>query len=119
MKMNMRLAVTGLLGGLANGLFGAGGGLFLVPLLIRWAKLDTKKAFATSVSIVLPLSIVSAIIYYLKGAVNITEALPYLIGGFLGGMLSGRLFRHIPVTILRKIFGLFIIYGGIRAILNL
>jgi uncharacterized membrane protein YfcA len=36
------------LAGLANGLFGAGGGMFLVPLFCRWVKLPSKVSLATS-----------------------------------------------------------------------
>ena len=38
--------VTGGLAGLANGLFGSGGGLFLVPLFTSWGKLPARSAFA-------------------------------------------------------------------------
>ena len=40
MKNTGKFAVTGGLAGLCNGLFGAGGGLFLVPLLTQWAGLE-------------------------------------------------------------------------------
>ena len=60
MKNTGKFAVTGGLAGLCNGLFGAGGGLFLVPLLTQWAGLEQRKAFATSVAVILPLSLVSA-----------------------------------------------------------
>ncbi len=50
MKNTGKFAVTGGLAGLCNGLFGAGGGLFLVPLLTQWAGLEQRKAFATSVA---------------------------------------------------------------------
>lgn len=119
MKDKGKYAVTGALGGLANGLFGAGGGLFLVPLLTKWTKLDQRKAFATSVAVILPLSLVSACLYWWKGALDLFAAWPYLMGGALGGLLSGKLFRRVPLTLLRRAFGLLILYGGIRAVLAL
>ena len=69
-KNTGKFAVTGGLAGLCNGLFGAGGGLFLVPLLTQWAGLEQRKAFATSVAVILPLSLVSAAVYWLKGGVD-------------------------------------------------
>ena len=42
-------AVAGGLSGLVNGFFGAGGGIVLVPLLLNWIGLESKRAFATSV----------------------------------------------------------------------
>lgn len=119
MKNKGKYAVTGVLGGIANGLFGSGGGLFLVPLLTKWTGLDQKKAFATSVAVILPLSLVSAAVYFWKGALDFGAAWPYLIGGGIGGLISGRVFKKIPLTLLRRAFGLLILYGGIRAVLAL
>lgn len=114
-----KYGVTGALAGLANGLFGAGGGLFLVPLLTAWAGMPQKKAFATSVAVILPLSLVSAGIYFWKGAIDFSAAWPFLAGGALGGLLSGRIFKKMPVVWLRRAFGLLILYGGVRAVLAL
>lgn len=119
MRDKAKYAVTGALGGLANGLFGSGGGLFLVPLLTRWTKLDQRKAFATSVAVILPLSLVSACVYWWKGALDLSAAWPYLLGGALGGLLSGKVFRKVPLLWLRRVFGLLILYGGVRAVLAL
>ena len=55
MKISVKYAVTGALSGAANGFFGAGGGLFLVPLLISWCGMEQKRAFATSVAVIFPL----------------------------------------------------------------
>ncbi|NLN81504.1 MAG: sulfite exporter TauE/SafE family protein [Clostridiales bacterium] len=109
--------ITGGLAGAANGFFGAGGGLFLVPLFVRWLGLEQKRAFATSVAVILPLSAVSLVVYFLKGGISISSVWPTLLGGLVGGIVSGRVFGGVNVTTLRRIFGILIIYGGIRAVL--
>ena len=119
MKEKWKYVVTGALGGLANGLFGSGGGLFLVPLMTRWSKLEERKAFATSVAIILSLSIVSSVVYFTKGALDFSTAWPYLLGGGIGGVISGLVFQKVPLNFMRRIFGLLILYGGIRAVLAL
>ena len=108
--------VTGALAGLANGLFGSGGGLFLVPLFTKWLGMEQRKAFATSVAVILPLSAVSLAVFVLKGGLDFMAALPYLIGGLAGGILSGLVFQKVPVTLLRRAFGLLILYGGVKAL---
>lgn len=117
MQNTWKYAVSGAAAGAANGLFGAGGGMILVPLLTRWAGLEDKKAFATSISIIAPLCLVSIFIYYTRGSLDIEAALPYLLGGFLGGLIGGKLFRKIPARLLHRILGIIIIYGGLRSIL--
>lgn len=119
MDKNVKYAATGALAGAANGFFGAGGGLFLVPLLAAWCGLEQRKAFATSVAVILPLSIISAVIYWMKGGLDLSAALPYLIGGAVGGAIAGRIFRKVRMVWLRRAFGLLILYGGIRAVLLL
>lgn len=118
MFLVFKFIIVGLLAGLANGLFGAGGGLFIVPLFIHWCKIKERTAFASSIAIILPISLVSAFIYFKHGHLNILTALPYVIGGALGGFISGRFFKNINMLWLRRIFGIFILYGGFRAILG-
>lgn len=113
--MLYKYIISSLGAGLMNGFLGAGGGIILVPLLISWVGLQTKQAFATSVFIILPISIVSAIFYFTNGNIDLRQALPYLAGGFLGGILCGKYFKKLPVNWLRRAFGLLLIVGGVRA----
>lgn len=111
--------IIGGLAGLLNGLFGAGGGLMLVPLFINWLKLEEKQAFATSIAVILPLSIVSYVLFCIQGGNVWKDALPYLIGGVIGGILSIKLFRNISATWLHRLFGILILYGAVKAVLLL
>lgn len=70
MKRKTRYAVSGVLAGVVNGLFGGGGGMVLVPLLRRWCGLEERKAFATCVAVILPLCVVSAAVYVLRRGVD-------------------------------------------------
>lgn len=109
--------VSGLAAGAANGFFGGGGGMILVPLLSHWLGLEDRRAFATSLCVMLPLCVVSAAIYFFRAGLDWGTAAPYLIGGLIGGFVGGKIFKKIPVVFLRRAFALFILYGGIRALL--
>ena len=109
-----KFIIAGSLTGLVNGFFGGGGGCVLVPLLTRLCALEPKKAFATSVAVVLPLCLLSVTIYILRGELDWREALPYLAGGTVGGWLGGKWFRGMNVVWLRRIFGALLVYGGVR-----
>lgn len=119
MKDKFKYLVIGACAGAANGFFGSGGGLFLVPLFTGWLGMRQKQAFATSVAVVFPLSAVSAIIYFWKGGMELSAAMPYLLGGAAGGLLSGLCFSRVSVPLLRKAFALLLLWGGIRAVLLL
>lgn len=113
----LRPALSGAAAGLANGLFGGGGGMILVPLLTGWCKLSDRAAFATSIAVILPMCALSGGIYLARGQVSLMQALPYLIGGLAGGFLGGRFFCRLNMDILRRVFALLILYGGVRSLL--
>ena len=119
MQKKWKYAVTGGLAGAANGLFGAGGGMLLVPLLVRWCRVEERRAFATSVAVIFPISVVSAVVYWMHGAVDWRAALPYLAGGLAGGLIAGKIFRNVKLVWIRRAFGVLIVYGGVRAVLLL
>lgn len=110
-------ALAGAAAGLVNGFFGGGGGMLLVPLLTRRCGLSQRRAFATSVAVILPLCALSSAIYLLRGGVELTTTLPYLAGGLIGGWAGGKLFKKLNMTWLRRIFAILILYGGIKALL--
>lgn len=117
MEKKGRFALAGALAGLVNGFFGGGGGMLLVPMLERTCGVEQKKAFATSVAVILPLCVLSAGVYLLRGGLDLTAALPYLIGGAVGGWIGGKTFRAVPALWLRRGFALLLLYGGVRNLL--
>ena len=117
MHSKWKYAIAGGLAGIANGLFGGGGGSVLVPLLTGYCELDQRRAFATSVAVILPLCTLSVGIYFLRGGLHLMAAAPYLIGGAVGGWAGGRWFKGMKVSWLKQAFGLLLIYGGVRSFL--
>lgn len=117
MTDKQKLALSGTLAGLVNGLFGGGGGMALVPLLTRWCGVEEKKAFATCVAVIFPFCLLSAAIYLFRTELSLPAALPYLLGGLAGGALGGRLMGKVSVVWLRRIFAAFLFYGGVRYLL--
>lgn len=115
-KEKQSALAAGAAAGLVNGFFGGGGGMVLVPLLIGKCGLEQRKAFATSVAVILPLCALSSVIYLFRGSLNLTQALPYLIGGLVGGFLGGKLFQRLNMDWLRRLFALLILYGGIKSL---
>lgn len=117
-KGDFKFICAGAFAGVANGLFGAGGGMVLVPLFCRWIKLPDEKALATSVAVILPMSALSAAVYYFSGSFKLSDTVPFLIGGVVGGFISGRIFKKMSPTFLRRVLGVMILWGGIRNLMG-
>lgn len=109
-------AAAGGAAGAVNGFFGGGGGMVLVPLLTAQCGLDQRRAFATSVAVILPLCALSSVIYLLRGGLELPAALPYLLGGLVGGFLGGKLFKRMRMDFLRRGFALLMLYGGVKSL---
>ena len=109
--------VAGTAGGLINGLFGGGGGMVLLPLLTKWSRLEARAAFATCVAIIFPICCVSTAVYLYPVRPALSMVVPYLAGGVAGGLVGGLTFDKVPVRLLKAIFGLFLLYGGVRYLL--
>lgn len=105
--------ILGIITGLANGLFGSGGGIIAVPMLKK-SGLSTKEAHATSIALTLPLSIVSSIFYYNIFKDIFKDTLIIIAIGLAGALLGGLFMKKIPSKYLKKAFGVILIITGIR-----
>lgn len=114
MKKNMGFIIAGLCAGAVNGLFGAGGGMILVPLLTWLTKLEDDEVFPASVSIILPICLISLSITFQPRDVPWETTWVYLLGSAVGGILAGFAAKRIPTLWLHRILGVLILWGGIR-----
>lgn len=108
------IAMAGTAAGIVNGLFGAGGGMILVPLLTMLAELKDDEVFSSSLAVMLPICIVALAATALHQTLPLKEALPYLAGSAIGGIATGSFRSKIPTLWLHRLLGLLIIWGGIR-----
>ena len=113
-KTDIRICLCGAAAGAVTGLFGAGGGMVLVPLLSRFTDLEEDQIFPASVSIILPVCIVSIVTNALGATLPLREALPYLLGSLLGGVAAAFFTKKIPVKWLHRVLGVLVLWGGIR-----
>lgn len=100
--------------GMVTGLFGGGGGMVLVPLLTALTNTEEASIFPTSLSIILPICLVSIAVTAMTASLPWRQSLPYLAGSALGGLAAGLWGRKIPTLWLHRILGLLILWGGIR-----
>lgn len=110
-RTEVKSIVCGAATGAANGLFGGGGGMIAVPLL-RAQGLEEKRAHATAIAVILPVSLLSFLLYAFRGFFDFSVALPVAIGGFAGGFAGAKLLSVLPEKAVFYVFtGLQLIAG--------
>ncbi len=114
LKKYLFCALAGFAAGSVTGLFGAGGGMVLVPLLCWLTDIEEDAIFPASVSIILPVCLVCLLFRANSGGLPWQVAMPYLLGSGIGGILVGILGRRIPTVWLHRILGAMILWGGFR-----
>jgi hypothetical protein len=113
-----RAAGIGIAAGLLSGLFGVGGGIIMVPLLVAWFAMDQRRASATSLLAIVPIATASAAGYARNGNVDLTAGLLLLIGGVIGGQLGARLLPRTPIATLQLWFGVLSLATAARLVLG-
>ncbi|MDR3216566.1 MAG: sulfite exporter TauE/SafE family protein [Clostridiaceae bacterium] len=112
------IAVAGLAVGFVNGYFGAGGGMLLVPALTLIGKLEEKKAHATAIAVILPLSLISGIIYVASGGLNGAPSLPVIGGAVIGGIVGALLLNKLNNRALAAVFYIVMIAVGVKTLMG-
>lgn len=100
--------------GMINGLLGAGGGSLVVPLYESGMKLEAKKAHATAIATMLPICIVSGMIYLIGGEFDYVSGGVVTAGVILGGILGSLLLKVVKNDLLSLVFYFLMIYAGIK-----
>ncbi len=112
-KKKKALQITcGSLAGIANSLFGGGGGMLAVPLLKKTG-LNAKEAHATAILVILPVCVSSFLLYALRGYCRAELVLPTAIGVTGGGWLGAKLLGKLPTKMVNILFAILQLFAGI------
>lgn len=104
--------------GAINGLFGAGGGMLAVPCLTYVWGLDEKSAHATAIAVILPLCLVSSVVYALKGNYEPSVILPTVIGVTIGGIVGALLLKKMSANAVSFLFYALMTFAGFKMIFD-
>jgi len=113
---NTQRLVCGTVVGAANSLFGGGGGMIAVPLLQKTG-LDEKRAHATAILLILPVSLLSFVLYVWRGMYDFSVLIPTAIGVTVGGFLGAKLLGKLPVQTVNLIFAAMQALAGVFLLL--
>ena len=107
-------AAAGLGAGIVNGIFGGAGGMVLIPALRLWTDVPEDAIFPMSVSVMLPVCVLSLFLVSRSAPLPWLDAMPYLLGSAAGGVLVGFVGNRIPAKWLHRGFGVMLLWGGFR-----
>ena len=108
-----QILLFGALIGVINGFFGGGGGMVVVPLLNKVFGLEQKKAQATALFVILPISLVSTIVYLCFNSINFATGWPVIAGIVGGGVAGATLLNKLNNNVIKVIFICFMLLGGL------
>jgi len=110
--MNSKLfwyIATGAVAGLIAGFLGIGGGILLVPMMVGLLGLTQHKAHGTSLAVIIPIAIISAIVYAMRGHINWTLVATIGSSSVIGVIIGAKLMMKVPAHRLRQFFGVYTI----------
>jgi uncharacterized protein len=118
-SMNQLLyVVLGLVAGVFGGIFGLGGGIIIIPALVFLFGLTQHQAQGTNLFIMLPpIGLLAALNYYKHGNVAFNMVLFVGFGFFIGGFFGASLVHNLPDLMLKRLFGVVLLFVSLKMIL--
>lgn len=113
-KRGVLLAVCGAAVGAVNGLFGAGGGMLAVPVLAYAAGLSTKKAHATAIAVILPLCLISTVVYAVRGSFDYSVLPSTVVGVLVGGLIGAAALKKLSAPVVNFVFYGLMLFAGLK-----
>lgn len=108
---------TGLVGGILSGLFGIGGGVVVIPMLVLLFGMNQHLAQGTTLALfVPPVGVLAAWTYYREGFVDLKVAGLLCIGFFIGGLLGAKLAALLSGVFLKRLFGCIMLLLALKMI---
>lgn len=111
--------LLGICAGILSGVLGIGSGIVFVPVLVLLLLFPQKSAQGMSLAAMVPAVLVGAIRYKMNPEIEINMSYVGLLalGAVAGALVGAELVRHLPGSVLRKVFAIVIILAGIRMLM--
>ncbi|MPM99027.1 hypothetical protein SDC9_146217 [bioreactor metagenome] len=107
--------MIGIVAGILSGLFGIGGGVIIIPALMFLEGFSQLKAQGTSlVALLPPVGILAFLEYYKRGYTDLYAGIIICLAMVIGAKFGAQFANSLPLEVLRKSFGIFVILVGIK-----
>lgn len=118
MNASILYIILGVVAGIFSGVFGIGGGTILIPALI-YLGLTQHQAQGTTLAIMVPpIGLLAALRYYYSGNVKLGIAGFICLGFFIGGLIGANMIQNLSDPILKRLFGIFLLFVSLEMILG-
>ena len=110
--------ILGFIAGILTGTMGVGGGVVLVPMMVLLLAVPQHLAQGTSMLVIVPTVIAAC--YKLRNSdlFCLRIALFLALGSIAGSLFSSNWVQMIDAQTLKSIFGVLVIYSGIRMMIS-
>ncbi len=104
----------GLGAGVLSGMFGIGGGLVIVPVLIILFGDPAKTAVGTSLfALMWPVGLLGVLEYWRRGEMRLIQGIWIAVGLFVGAYFGAKITGAISTASLKRAYGVFLLIVGI------
>lgn len=108
------LVLTGLFGGIVSGLFGVGGGLIFVPLLILFKKYDPHLAVGTSLAIIIPTAFMGFYKHLRAGMVDWKGVVLITVFAIIGAWIGSSVSLQLEGPVLKRCLAVFLLLLSLK-----
>ena len=112
----MFIIFLGFIAGILTGIMGVGGGVVLVPMMVLLLSVPQHLAQGISMLVIIPATCVAIFKLRKSKLFSFRIALFLAIGSITGSLISSNFVQQIDGALLKRIFGLIVIYSSIRMI---
>jgi uncharacterized membrane protein YfcA len=114
----VKLAVTGTAAGLFSGLFGVGGGIVVVPLLVLWLGYGERRATGTSLAAIVVIAIMATLLQGAYGNVNVSKGLLVGVPAVFGVLIGTWAQQRVPTETIGLLFAVLMIAVAVDLVLT-
>jgi hypothetical protein len=114
----LKLAVTGTAGGLFSGLFGVGGGVVIVPLLVLWLGYDERTATGTSLAAIVVIAAFAVAAQGAYGNVVLSKGLLVGLPAVFGVLLGTWVQQRVDTDTIGLLFALLMVAVAVDLVLS-
>ena len=113
-----KVLVLGLVAGFLSGLFGVGGGILIVPMLVLLLGTDQRLAHGTSLAAVLPIALSGVIGFAVEDSVDWPAAAALTAGAMAGAVAGTHALHVLPTKVLGYAFAGVLMASALRLIVD-